>query len=347
MKICIVGAGAIGGMLGVKIAQAGGDVSVVDQGVHLGAMRRDGLRLVMADGTESATQNIRFSDSTQKIGPVDFVILGVKAHQIAGIASQLPHLYSSRTVVITIQNGIPWWYFQSHGGPLEGACLQTLDPSGVISKYISPERILGGVAYPACAMPEPGVVRHIEGNRFAIGELDGSLSDRAKHISALLNSSGFKSYVVENIRAEIWLKAWGALAFNPISALTQATMVEMCQCPKSRELAATMMKEAREVATKLGISFRHSLEKRIAGAESVGAHKTSMLQDLQAGRSLEVEAVIGSIVELAELTNTECPSIKAVHACASLLDKTVQKQFLTPDHDMNAKEDCYTSAMPA
>ena len=321
MKVSVVGAGAVGGMLAAKFAEAGAEVSLVDQGKHLAAMKRNGLRLIMADGSRSVTKNVQFADSVEEIGPGDVVILGVKAHQIATVAPQLPQLYGPDTVVLTIQNGIPWWYFQRHGGALEGARLQTLDPDGVITKHIPPERILGTVVYPACAVPEPGVIHHIEGNRFTLGELDGRITERATRISELFRICGFKSYVIEDIRAEIWLKAWGALAFNPLSALTRATMVEMCQFTQTRELAECMMTEAQAVASKLGISFRHPIEKRIAGAEAVGAHKTSMLQDIEAGRSLEIEAVIGAIVELARLTNSDCPAIKAVYACTSLLDK--------------------------
>lgn len=324
MKVSVVGSGAVGGMLAAKFAEAGAEVSLVDQGRHLETMRRNGLRLVMADGSQSVTKNVQFASSVDDIGPSDVVILGVKAHQITAVAPQLPHLYGPDTVVLTVQNGIPWWYFQRHGGALEGTRLQTLDPDGLIARHIPPERILGTVVYPACAVPEPGVIHHVEGNRFTIGELDGTITERATRISEMFRISGFKSYVIEDIRAEIWLKAWGALAFNPVSSLTRATMVEMCQFNQTRELAECMMTEAQAVALKLGITFRHPIEKRIAGAESVGAHKTSMLQDTEAGRSLEVEAVIGAIVELAELTNSPCPSINAVYACTSLLDRTTQ-----------------------
>jgi 2-dehydropantoate 2-reductase len=235
-------------------------------------------------------------------------------------------LFGPETVVLTIQNGIPWWYFYKHGGEFDGRCIETVDPNGEINANIEPERIIGCVVYPAAAVVAPGVIKHVEGNRFPVGELDGSHSDRVERISQTLSKAGFKSFVLDDIRSESWLKAWGNLSFNPISALTQATLVDICQFTPTRELAARMMEEAQAIANKLGIQFRHTIEKRIAGAESVGKHKTSMLQDVEAGRELEIEALVGAVVELGRLTHTPTPHIDAIYACTKLLDKIMREQ---------------------
>ncbi len=227
------------------------------------------------------------------------------------------------TIIMTVQNGLPWWYFHKHGGEHDGKPLKTLDPSGVLTKHIDADRIIGCVVYPAAAVTEPGVIHHVEGDRFPLGELDGSESERAQKLHDLLVDAGFRSRILDDIRSEIWLKAWGNLSFNPISALTHATLVDICQFPETRQLAADMMSEAQEIAEALGITFRHTIEKRISGAEGVGAHKTSMLQDVEAGRSLETEALIGSILEMGEMIGKPAPSIKAVYACVKLLNKVM------------------------
>ena len=249
--------------------------------------------------------------------------MALKAHYLDQVAREIAPLLGPETMIVTVQNGIPWWYFQRHGGPYDGHRLKTLDPSGALTKHIPAERLVGCVVYPAAAVPEPGVVRHVEGDRFPVGELDGSATERVQRLHDVLVGAGFRSRILDNIRSEIWLKAWGNLSFNPISALTHATMVDICQFPETRALAADMMVEAQAVAETLGISFRHTIEKRIAGAESVGAHKTSMLQDVELGRSLEVEALVGAVLELAELTETPAPSIAAVYACVKLLNKVM------------------------
>ena len=225
-----------------------------------------------------------------------------------------------------MQNGIPWWYFHNHGGPHDGKRLESLDPDGTLTKYIDGDRIIGCVVYPAAAVEAPGVIHHVEGDRFPLGELNGKVTDRANRLKDVLEAAGFRSRVLEDIRSEIWLKAWGNLSFNPISALTHATLVDICQFPETRLLAQHMMEEAQAVAEKLGITFRHTIEKRIAGAESVGAHKTSMLQDVEAGRSLETEALIGAVLELAKLTGTPAPHTSAVYACVKLLNKVMVTQ---------------------
>ncbi|WP_295428818.1 2-dehydropantoate 2-reductase [uncultured Thiodictyon sp.] len=321
MKICIVGAGAIGGLLAAKFARSGEEVTVVDRGLHLQAILRDGLHLQMADGTQSVTTKLAVTDRLAEVGTTDLIVLAVKAHQIAAVAPGLPGIYGPDTTVLTVQNGIPWWYFERHGGALENTRLWSLDPEGIISRNIPAERLIGCVAYPASSVTGPGRIRHIEGNRFPVGELDGKLSERAARVAGLFNAVGFKSFVLEDIRSEIWLKAWGALSFNPISALTQATMLDICCFPQTRVLVASMMAETQVIAEKLGISFRHTIERRITGAAGVGAHKTSMLQDLLAARSLEIDGVIGVIVELGRLTKTPCPSVDAIYACVKLLDR--------------------------
>ncbi|MCY4286228.1 MAG: 2-dehydropantoate 2-reductase [Thiotrichales bacterium] len=326
MKICVVGAGAIGGLLGARLAVAGEEVTLVARGAHMEAMRARGLEVTMNDGAVVRAADVVVTDDVKECGPQDLVVLAVKAHQIASVAGGLPTLFGRGTVVLTAQNGIPWWYFQHHGGPLDGTVLDSLDPGGTISAAIAPERIVGCIAYPAAEITAPGRIRHIEGTRFPVGELDGSTTDRVQALSETLQRAGFKSPVLDNIRSEIWLKAWGNLSFNPISALTHATLVDICQFPPSRDLAARMMTEAQEVAAKLGISFRVPLEKRIAGAERVGRHKTSMLQDAEAGRALETEAIIGAVVELGRLTGTPTPAVDTVCALTRLLGHTIETE---------------------
>jgi ketopantoate reductase len=323
MKICVVGAGAIGGLMAAKFALAGEDVTVIDQGAHLAAIRKNGLKLIWEDGGVHVVKNIAATDDFAEVGPQDLVILALKAHYLESVAPKVPSLLGPETMIVTVQNGIPWWYFQRHGGPHDGRRLESLDPSGVLEKNIDAARIVGCVVYPAADVPEPGVIHHVEGDRFPIGELDGSESERIRRLHDVLVKAGFRSRILDDIRAEIWLKAWGNLSFNPISALTHATLAAICQFPETRRLAATMMGEAQDIAGKLGITFRHTIEKRIAGAEGVGAHKTSMLQDVELGRSLEIEAIVGAVLELGRITQTPAPSIAAVYACVKLLNKTM------------------------
>ena len=326
MKICVVGAGAIGGLLGARLAAAGEDVTLIARGAHLEAIRTRGLEVTMNDDSVVHASDVACTGDMKECGPQDLVILGVKAHQIAPIVGDLPALFGPETLVLTTQNGIPWWYFQRHGGPLDGTVLDSLDPGGTIAGAIAPERIIGCIAYPAAELSAPGRIRHIEGTRFPVGELHGAVTDRVNALSETLQRAGFKAPVLENIRSEIWLKAWGNLSFNPISALTHATLVDICRFPPSRDLAAQMMTEAQEVAGKLGISFRVPLEKRIVGAERVGKHKTSMLQDAEVGKALETEALIGAVVELGRLTETPTPSIDAVYALTRLLGHVIVEE---------------------
>jgi 2-dehydropantoate 2-reductase len=321
-KICVVGAGAIGGLLAAKFALAGEDVTVIDQGAHLAAIQKNGLKLEWHDG-KVQTAKMKAVNKATEAGKQDIVVLAVKAHFLDQVVRDIDSLLGPDTIVLTVQNGLPWWYFQKLGGQYDNHRLQSLDPSGVLTKHIDPNRIIGCVVYPAAAAIAPGVIHHVEGDRFPIGELDGKETPRVKELHDVFIKAGLKSMVLPDIRSEIWLKAWGNLSFNPISALTHATLVDICQFAETRELAATMMKEAQDIAQKLGVTFRVTIEKRIAGAEAVGAHKTSMLQDVEAGRSLETEALIGSILEMAKLTNTAAPAIESVYALVKLLNRVM------------------------
>lgn len=326
MKICVIGAGAIGGLMAARFAQAGEEVTVIDQGRHLAAIQERGLKLIWEDGEESLVTGLTASDQVDKVPPQDLVILAMKAHYLEQVARKLSAMLGPETMVMTVQNGIPWWYFHKHGGPYDGCRMETLDPTGALTDNIDPERILGCVVYPAAAVTEPGVIRHVEGDRFPVGELDGRETPRVRQLHDTLVKAGFRSRILDDIRSEIWLKAWGNLSFNPISALTHATLVDICQFPDTRRLAAAMMAEAQAIAEPLGVSFRHTIEKRIEGAEGVGAHKTSMLQDVEAGRSLEVEALMGAVLEIGRMTGTPAPAIEAVYACVKLLNRTMLLQ---------------------
>ena len=326
MKIAIIGAGAIGGYVGVKLALSGEDVTFIVRGANLEAIKKDGMKLIMEDGTEHVAKNVKATNDYDEAGPQDVVILALKAHQVDAVANDVPKLFGPDTVVVTMQNGIPFWYFHKHGGPHEGQRVQSVDPTGLVSAKIPAERILGCVVYPASALIAPGVVKHFECDRFPIGELDGTVTERAQKVSEAFIRAGFKSPILENIRAEIWLKLWGNLSFNPISSLSHSTLVDICQYPLSRELAGNMMIEAQRIANKLGIEFRVPLEKRIRGAEKVGKHKTSMLQDVEAGRAPEIDALVGSVVELGRITNTATPHINSVYALVKLLAKTMEEE---------------------
>jgi 2-dehydropantoate 2-reductase len=323
MKIAIVGAGAIGGFVGAKLALAGEQVTFMVRGANLAAIRANGVRLVMSDGTEQVAGHVTASDDYQAAGPQDMVILAVKAHQVEALVHDVPKLFGPDTVVVTMQNGIPYWYFYRHGGELAGTIVRSVDPNGLIGQHITPGRVVGCVVYPASELTAPGVIHHIEGDRFPVGELDGSTSARVTQVSESFIRAGFKSPVLDNIRSEIWLKLWGNLTFNPISALSRATLVDICQYPPTRKLAEMMMTEAQSIAHKLDITFRVPIERRIAGAEKVGKHKTSMLQDVEAGREPELDALVGSVVELGRLTHTPTPTIDTVYGLSGLLSKVI------------------------
>ena len=325
MKVCIVGAGAIGGYMAVRIANAGHNVSVIARGPHLAAIKDRGMKLI-EENDEFVAENLTATEFVGELGPMDVVLLALKAHQIVPIVNDMSVLLGPNTVIGTLQNGIPWWYFQNFAGDYANRVVETVDPGGLLFNSIDPDRLIGCIAYPATTISKPGVIQHIEGNRFPVGELSGMKTERVQMVSDLFAESGFKSRIIDDIRSEIWLKLWGNLTFNPISALTHSTLVDICQFPLTRQLVATMMTEAQTVGERLGAHFRIPMEKRIAGAESVGKHKTSMLQDVEAGKPIEIESMLGAVIELAEVTGVQTPTLRAIYACVSLLDKTLSQE---------------------
>jgi 2-dehydropantoate 2-reductase len=320
MRICIVGAGAIGGYLGGRLALAGEEVTLIARGANLAAIRERGLTLRAAGRPDEVVRPALATDDMAAAGPHDLVIAAVKAHQLPQIAPAMRALYGPETVVVPAQNGIPWWYFAKHGGPYDGRRVESVDPEGLLEASIPIERVLGCVVYPATELEEPGVVRHIEGDRFSLGELDGARTERAQRIAQALARAGLRAPVRPRIRADIWVKLWGNLAFNPISALTRATLASICQFPPTRALAAAMMAEAQAIAGRLGVEMGVTVEQRIAGAAQVGEHKTSMLQDIEAGRATEVDSLVGAVAELGRLVGVPTPHIDAVEAAVRLLE---------------------------
>jgi 2-dehydropantoate 2-reductase len=317
VKIVIAGAGAIGGYIGARLALNGADVTLFARGAHLQAMRERGLRIRSGDGDFDVNPPV--TGDLRSIGQADVVILGIKAHSLPQLAPHLPPLFHDGTVVVSTQNGIPWWYFQRHGGELEGWRLERVDPGGVIAAAIEPGRVVGSLAYFATEIVEPGVIRHVEGNRISFGEPDGTRSERCRAIAEALIAAGFRCPISTRIRHEIWVKLLGNVAFNPISALTGATLVEMARHAEVSQLARDVMTEASAVAGRLGVELPVSIDQRMAGAEKVGAHKTSMLQDLEAGRPMELEAIAGAVVEIGERLGVPMPATRAVYACTKLL----------------------------
>ncbi len=336
MKICVVGAGSIGGLLGVKLALSGNDVTLIARGPNLAAIRANGMKLVMHDGQKLVANNVKVTDKITEVaalsGAQDIIILGMKAHQVEPVVNDLASMMHADTVIVPMQNGIPWWYFQRHGGLHEGRSVASVDPTGKTAATIDPKRLIGCVVYPAAEIAAPGVIHHIEGDRFPVGELDASCggldSERVRRVAQVLTDAGFKSPILPSVRSEIWLKLWGNLTFNPISALTHSTLVDICQYPLTRDLARNMMKEAQDVAAKLGIAFRVDIERRIGGAEKVGKHKTSMLQDVEAGRDPEIDALVGAVIELGNTVGVPTPHISAVYSMVKLLGRTMKEEKL-------------------
>lgn len=329
MKFAIVGAGAIGGLLGVRLAAAGEQVCFIARNKNLAAIQTQGFTLIEEDGrelTQPAGANLRAVQRMVEAGVQDVVLLTVKAHQLVDLLPELPALIGPQTLIVSMINGLPWWYFQGLAGPHEGRVLESVDPGGAIAATLPSAQVIGSIVYPAAQLEAPGRVRLIEGNRFSLGELDGQRSERIEALSQALMRAGFKAPVAKDIRSELWVKLWGNLSFNPISALSHATLEDICRFPLSRELAARMMGEAQQVGEKLGVQFKISLDKRIAGAEAVGAHKTSMLQDVEAGRALELEALLGAVVELARITETVTPNLDAIYAVTRLLAMSLSRQ---------------------
>ncbi len=320
MKICIFGAGAIGGYMGAKLAKAGADVSLVARGPHLAAMRDKGLTLIEEDGT--FTVPVTASEDPAELGPQDYVIVTLKAHSVPPVVDRMQPLIGDDTTIVSGVNGVPWWYFYGLDGPLANTRLESVDPGAKQWDGLKPERVLGCVVYPAAEVPEPGTVRHIEGNRFSLGEPTGEKSERAKRLSEALNSVGLKAPVRPRIRDEIWVKLWGNLSFNPISALTHATLDVLCTDEGTRKVARDMMVEAQTIAEKLGVKFPIDVDRRIDGGAAVGAHRTSMLQDLTAGRPMEIDALVTSVQELGRLTEIPTPTIDTVLALIRLRART-------------------------
>jgi len=319
MRFLVAGAGAIGAYIGARMAQAGFDVTLFARGPHLLAMQERGVQVKSSDGDFEARP--RIASSLEEVGEVDVVFLGVKAHSLPQLAPQLTPVLGQNTTVVSMQNGVPWWFFQGFGGEWEGLRLERVDPGGVISKAIEARRVLASIVYFSTEITAPGVVQHTEGNRITLGEPDGRRSDRSRRIAEALVASGLRCPVTTRIRHEIWVKILGNVAFNPVSALTGTTLVQMARDPEVSVLIRNIMREAEAVASKLGLELPVSIEQRIAGAEKVGEHKTSMLQDLEAGRPMELEAVVGAVVELGERLKIPMLHTRAVYACARLLSQ--------------------------
>jgi 2-dehydropantoate 2-reductase len=320
MKFLIAGAGAIGAYIGARMAQAGFDVTLFARGPHLRAMQERGVQVKSAEGDFVARPTI--AGSLEEVGPVDVVFLGVKAHGLPQLAPQLRAVLGAATAVVSTQNGIPWWYFQGFGGEWDGLRLERVDPGGVISAAIEARRVVGSIVYFSTEIPAPGVIQHIEGNRISLGEPDGTRSDRSRRIAEALIASGLRCPVTTHLRHEIWVKAMGNASFNPVSALTRATLVQMVRDPGVCSVIRNIMEEVQAVAHKLGMELPVSIDQRIAGAEKVGEHKTSMLQDLEAGRPMELEALVGAIVELGERVGVSMPCTRTVYNCTKLLSQS-------------------------
>ena len=320
MKICVFGAGAIGGLMGVKLAQAGAEVSLVARGPHLAAMQQNGLRLIH-DETETVAQ-VTATDNPEDLGPQDYVIITLKAHSVPGVVQKMAPLIGPDTTIVSGVNGVPWWYFHQIGGSFEGTRLKSVDPDDAQWNGFGPNRVLGCVVYPAAEVIEPGVIKHVEGNRFSLGEPDGSKSDRAMALSQALTAAGLKAPVRPRIRDEIWVKLWGNLSFNPISVLTDSTLDVLCTDPGTHAVARAMMVEAQDIAEKLGVKFPIDVDRRIAGGAAVGKHRTSMLQDLDQGRPMEIDALVTAVQELGLITQTPTPTIDTVLSLVQLRART-------------------------
>jgi len=320
MKICIYGAGAIGGYVGAMLARQGAEVSLIARGPHLAAMQANGLRLEVGD--DSFTVHPTLTDDPADLGPQDYVLLTMKAHGVQAIADAMQPLLGPDTAVVTAQNGLPWWYFHGLGGPYEGRRLESCDPGNVLWDRIGPDRAIGSVVWQAAEVPEPGVVKLGYGERLSLGEPKGGRSDRIDVLSKALVAAGIKAPVRPNLRNEIWAKLWGNLSFNPVSALTGATLEQLATDPGVRPIIAAMMTEAQAIGEALGARFPMTVDKRISTAQAVGAHKTSMLQDLETGRTMEIEPIIGSLVELAQITGLPAPTIRTVYDLVVLRART-------------------------
>jgi len=325
LNIAIVGAGAIGGYLGVKLALSGCKVTFIARGDNLQAIQARGMTLMQEDGTALHAPHVQ-ACRIEDAAPHDYVFLTLKSHQVAPVAPQIARLCHEGTAVVTMQNGVPWWYFYKLQGAHADRPLTSVDPQATQWQCIGPERVIGAVVYPAAELVAPGVVQLIEGNRFTLGEPSGEKSERVTALAQAMIAAGFKTPVSTDIRSELWVKLWGNLTFNPVSALTHATLEDICSYAPTRQLAAQMMAEAQAVGERLGVQFKISIDKRIAGAQAVGAHKTSMLQDIESGKALELEALLGSVIELAKVVDVPTPTLQAVYAMTSLLERSVLRK---------------------
>jgi 2-dehydropantoate 2-reductase len=321
VRAAVLGAGAIGAYVGASLARGGTEVHLIARGANLEAMQRNGVRVMSPRGDFEAHSPA--TDDPSEVGPVDFVFLGLKANSYASSGPLLEPLLHEKTAIVAGQNGIPWWYFHGLDGPYNGHRIEAVDPGGAVSRVMPPERAIGCVVYPGTELAEPGVVRHLEGTRFSIGEPDGSISERCHVFSEAMIAGGLKCPIEERLRDEIWVKLMGNVAFNPLSILTRATLAAMCRHPATRALVAAMMAESLEIANALGAQPSVSIERRLTGAERVGEHKPSTLQDLEAGKPLELAALIDAVVELADLTEVEAPNLRAVAASSGLLAETL------------------------
>jgi 2-dehydropantoate 2-reductase len=320
VKIAVVGAGAIGAYWGAALHRGGADVHLIARGKHLQAMREQGVQVLSSRGDFTAHPHV--TDDPAQIGPVDYVFLGLKAHAYPGCGPLVEPLLDPHTAVVAGQNGVPWWYFHKLAGPYEGRRIEAVDPDGATSAVLPPERAIGCVVYPATVIAAPGVIRHLEGTRFSIGEPSKEISERCKVLSEAMIAGGLKCPVEADLRNDIWIKLMGNAAFNPISALTRATMVEICEHPGTRHLVAQLMEEILDIAARVGSTPDISVEKRLRGAGNVGRHKTSMLQDLEAGKQLELDAIVSAVVEIADITGAEAPALRTIHAATDLLART-------------------------
>jgi 2-dehydropantoate 2-reductase len=321
MRIAVVGAGAIGAYWGASLYRGGADVYLIARNDNLRAIQRNGVRVLSPRGDFVA--HPAATDSPADVGPVDYVFLGLKAHSYPTCGPLVAPLLGPDTAIVAAQNGIPWWYFHQLPGPYQGHRIEAVDPGGATSAVLSPERAIGCVVYPATVLEAPGIVRHLEGTRFSIGEPSGEISGRCKALSEAMVAGALKCPVEPDLRNDIWIKLMGNVAFNPLSALTRSTMVQMCQDPNTRRVVIALMEETLDIAARLGTTPDISIEQRLRGAEKVGHHKTSMLQDLEAGKPLELDAIVSAVVELADLTKAAAPTLRTVHAATDLLARTV------------------------
>jgi 2-dehydropantoate 2-reductase len=317
VKVAVLGAGATGGYLGARLTMTGAEVVLIARGPHLKAMSESGLRLIEPDG--ETTVRVNATDDLGALRGADVVFVTLKAHSVPAIAERLAANLDAGTAVVSAQNGIPWWYFQRHGGELEGTHLESVDPGGLVARAINPGRVIACIVYPATSVVGPGIVRHVEGEKFSLGELDGSQTPRILALSSLLVSAGLKAPVQSRIRQELWVKLMGNAVFNPLSVLTRASLGQMAESPVLSPVVRAAMEEVDAVARRLGVDMPITIDQRIRGAARVGAHKTSMLQDLEAGRPMEIDAIVGSVVELAARLDVPVPHLRTIYASVKVL----------------------------